>query len=128
MTNQQIQRNLKLADALESGKYEQCTGRLRDGDRFCCLGVATELYRKATKTHGLPFTDKLPPLCVTQYYGWPDPNPAIPIEGRDRLAAEANDNGETFHDIAKGFRRLAQNAKRTNTRANREAAKSKASK
>ncbi len=135
MTNQQIQRNLKLAEALESGKYEQCTGRLRDGDKFCCLGVATELYRKATKNlrwggdvpmsiSGFNFIDKVPPLCVTQYYGWPDRNPAIRIEGRNRLAAEANDAGKTFHDIAKGFRKLAQSAKR----ANRKAAKAKAHK
>jgi len=26
-------------EALRSGKYKQCTGRLRIGDRFCALGV-----------------------------------------------------------------------------------------
>ena len=33
----------KWADALESGKYKQCTGLLRQGDQFCCLGVLSEI-------------------------------------------------------------------------------------
>lgn len=34
--------------ALRSGEYEQATGYLREGDAFCCLGVACDLYAKAT--------------------------------------------------------------------------------
>jgi hypothetical protein len=30
-------------EALESGKFEQGRTRLRDGDRFCCLGVACDM-------------------------------------------------------------------------------------
>jgi hypothetical protein len=30
-------------EALESGKYGQATGHLRDDDGFCCLGVACDL-------------------------------------------------------------------------------------
>ena len=26
-------------DALRSGEYEQCKGKLHDGEGFCCLGV-----------------------------------------------------------------------------------------
>lgn len=33
----------KWAEALESGKYKQCTGRLKDGDSYCCLGVLCEI-------------------------------------------------------------------------------------
>ena len=33
---------------LRSGKWKQATGQLRDGDNFCCLGVACELYRMRT--------------------------------------------------------------------------------
>lgn len=33
----------KWVAALESGKYEQTTGTLRDDEGFCCLGVLTEL-------------------------------------------------------------------------------------
>jgi hypothetical protein len=36
----------KWVKALRSGEFEQGRGRLRDGDRYCCLGVACELYRR----------------------------------------------------------------------------------
>lgn len=32
--------------ALRSGKYEQCTGQLRDVDTYCCLGVLCEIALK----------------------------------------------------------------------------------
>ena len=32
--------------ALRSGDYNQCSGYMRKGDRFCCLGVAYELIHK----------------------------------------------------------------------------------
>lgn len=39
----------KWACALESGLYSQGTGLLKDcDDRFCCLGVLTDLYLKET--------------------------------------------------------------------------------
>ena len=34
----------KWVDALRSGKYEQGHGQLRKGDRYCCLGVACDVY------------------------------------------------------------------------------------
>lgn len=38
---------LAWVTALRSGKYEQGTGQLRDGnDAYCCLGVACELFRQ----------------------------------------------------------------------------------
>ena len=33
--------------ALRSGKYKQGRGRLRDGNKFCCLGVLCDLAHKA---------------------------------------------------------------------------------
>jgi hypothetical protein len=33
--------------ALESGEYKQTRGSLRYNDRFCCLGVACDVYNKA---------------------------------------------------------------------------------
>lgn len=33
-------------EALRSGEYKQGRRALRMGDRFCCLGVACDLYRK----------------------------------------------------------------------------------
>lgn len=42
--------NMELwINALRSGKYGQCGGVLKSEDgRFCCLGVASSLYIKAT--------------------------------------------------------------------------------
>ena len=34
----------KWVDALRSSKYKQCCGRLKNGDRFCVIGVLTDLY------------------------------------------------------------------------------------
>lgn len=39
--NKEIAR--KWVDALRSGEYKQTRGRLRSGDRFCCLGVLCEI-------------------------------------------------------------------------------------
>ena len=36
--------------ALRSGKYKQGHGGLRDGDRFCCLGVLCDIHAKETGT------------------------------------------------------------------------------
>lgn len=37
-------------DALRSGEYKQCEGRLYNpiADAYCCLGVAIRVYEKAT--------------------------------------------------------------------------------
>ena len=38
----------KWVAALRSGEYGQARGRLREGNRFCCLGVACDVYMKET--------------------------------------------------------------------------------
>lgn len=38
------ERRSMLADALESGEYEQTQGSLRDDQGLCCLGVGCDLY------------------------------------------------------------------------------------
>ena len=38
----------KLIKALRSGEYKQCRAVLRDSRRFCCLGVACDIYSKET--------------------------------------------------------------------------------
>jgi len=38
---------LKWARALESGEYGQTTGALREGNKFCCLGVLCNLHAQA---------------------------------------------------------------------------------
>lgn len=39
----------KLVAALRSGKYKQTDGALKDGDGYCCLGVAWALPVTCTK-------------------------------------------------------------------------------
>jgi len=34
-------------EALRSGEYKQCTGQLRRGDSYCCLGVLCNLYEES---------------------------------------------------------------------------------
>jgi len=40
---QQAAHRKQWVDALRSGKYKQGTGRLRDGDMYCCLGIACDI-------------------------------------------------------------------------------------
>jgi len=40
---EQAEHRQKWVDALKSGKYEQGKDMLRDGDKFCCLGVACDI-------------------------------------------------------------------------------------
>lgn len=45
----------KWIDALKSGKYRQAEGALRVKNRFCCLGVLCDLYKKEhPSAHWLP--------------------------------------------------------------------------
>jgi hypothetical protein len=36
---------VKWLEALRSGKYQQTTGELRGGDKFCCLGVLCDVAK-----------------------------------------------------------------------------------
>ena len=38
----------KWITALRSGDYKQGTGQLKDGDKYCCLGVLCDLHAKET--------------------------------------------------------------------------------
>jgi len=51
--NQEIKK--KWVDALRSGKYKQGKGTLRFNDKYCCLGVLTDLY---IKSNNREWTDK----------------------------------------------------------------------
>lgn len=92
----------KFVDALRSGDFKQGRRALRSGDSFCCLGVACELYRRATNK-GKWVTDAFNPDCfvddgadindrnyldsgasgavmtkaVYNYFGFPNDNPVL---------------------------------------------------
>ncbi len=48
LTEEQKDHVRKLVEALRSGRYEQGRGRLREGDCYCCLGVACNVYQAET--------------------------------------------------------------------------------
>lgn len=58
----------KWAAALRSGEYKQGTGRLRQGDRFCCLGVTDRALQHSlqlqARLHAQQITDLSHPMRV----------------------------------------------------------------
>lgn len=117
MTEKQA-RNIRLAEALESGEYKQgFGGDLRNScDEYCCLGVACDLYdregwgeHKRAYSHldyqGFPHPD------VVEFYGWESNNPKLqllPLPRAKSSASILNDiQKATFPEIAQGFRLLA---------------------
>jgi hypothetical protein len=124
MTRTQAQRNIKLAEMLESGTIKQGHNFLRSEDKMCCLGVACEVFQRATKkgkwmmrstgsiwrfSVGTSSPYDVPPEAVVKYFGWPDADPNIIVAKEDSTAIDQNDGRhQTFKQIAKGFRRLAE--------------------
>lgn len=111
----------KWLAALRSGEYQQTTWQLKSdcGSAYCCLGVATDLFRKETgegewieeygmakfKIHDVSEAGVLSPV-VRQWAGLPDYNPSVRLpseavgESYITSVAELNDNGYTFAQIA----------------------------
>ncbi len=102
----------KWVPALRSGQYRQTTGILREGNTFCCLGVACDIsglgrwsaaFRYVVggeqRSGGLP-------IAVREYLQITlDSDLGIIPVLRDRnedkvILAELNDNGFTFNQIA----------------------------
>jgi hypothetical protein len=91
----------KWVDALRSGKYQQAQGHLRNGDSFCCLGVACDISGIGTWTEsGYSINHygsyKLLPKEVRNWLGLKDISGSY---GATHLAWE-NDQGKTFEQIA----------------------------
>jgi hypothetical protein len=114
--------NAKLwVDALRSGKYEQGTGVMKDGEEFCCLGVACEVYRLETGTgqwnkipHGqrrwatntteefFGYWAILPPE-VSNWLGIAShnvPEDSVPENSSQADLYKMNDDGTSFAEIA----------------------------
>ena len=99
------ERAKELAEALESGKYQQTQKRLHDKDGFCCLGVACDISGLAP---WVAFPDDpavytyrgkigtLPPDVMT-YFGFKSPAGEV---DDDTTLASMNDTGKTFSEIA----------------------------
>lgn len=98
----------RWVEALRSGEYEQGTGRLRWGDRFCCLGVLTDLFIKETERVWMLEEDRDPPIYAfggSAGYLSPEVMNWAGIkycngEYGDGVLAKDNDDGQTFEQIA----------------------------
>lgn len=115
-------RNALLVAALRSGKYKQATSMLRNSlDRMCCLGVACEVFRKATgrgewkRTGGVKayvfvvgddFSSIEVPIAVRDWYNWDSCNPTLKPITTAVVATAAGKNdieGCSFAQIAEAF-------------------------
>lgn len=114
MTKKQIERNMLLVEDLKTFRGQ--TGeKLREGDKFCCLGRACEVFRVATGKGRWVNEDfvisgsraiTLTPKIVYEWFGWDCSDPYIKIDGDIDKATDFNDSGRTFKTIAKGFLRM----------------------
>lgn len=106
-----MKKSIKLwIEALEGGEFKQGRKMIKNGDKYCCLGVACELYNR---THKRKVSLKAADLPVSQVLR----NNLEPVrrwlrlktpQGRydpeNSLAGNSltdqNDHGATFKDIA----------------------------
>lgn len=88
----------KWVKALRSGKYKQGKECLRNGERFCCLGVACELAKDSGVIKKYFGTDQFMPEKVREWLGLISDSGECAC-GTESLAT-ANDNGITFFEIA----------------------------
>ena len=127
---EQKQHREEWCERLESGEYNQTTGALYDGDGYCCLGIACNLFIEKTQagewTAECTFKMKpgqesfrrtyscLLPGAVREYFGLqtdvgefiPPPGMSMPatFQEGDMDLAVLNDRGWDFGKIAKLIR------------------------
>lgn len=96
----------KWVEVLRSGEYKQARLSLRVGDRFCCLGVLCDLYRKETGDGEWVDDDFMlgdrsstchPPGKVSRWVGLTVSYAGF---GESDALTDRNDNGTTFAQIA----------------------------
>lgn len=112
----QLTENQRLwLDELKSGKYEQGTWKLNRDNKFCCLGVAAELFK--TDDTVVELEESIPHARQIAYDGWISSAPmyvveALGLRGQlgdhisnsvDLSLTRLNDTGKTFAEIAEIF-------------------------
>lgn len=101
----------KWVAALRSGDYKQGIGRLRLGDKFCCLGVLCDIFIKETGQsewiNNCSFvnkdgteTDSFLPYCVSVWAGLRSTNPSVNMSGERVWLSVMNDQENSFSYIA----------------------------
>lgn len=129
MTKIQKERVGKLIEALKSKKYKQGDGQLRQGNKFCCLGVACDIYHNDTgKGEWITDDDNYffflaqdssLPETVRKYFGFKSSDPELlQLNGvRAYPASVINDEFKfSFKGIADAFEHtfLSTNKKKNN--------------
>jgi hypothetical protein len=126
MNTPNAERIAALVSALRSGEFQQGQHVLRQGDAYCCLGVASDLYRREVGggwqelgipgNGAMPFQDAtgrrevsfLTPDVVV-WYGFDSNDVSLAGNpdgfGETPTAITLNDSGASFPDIADAFAR-----------------------
>jgi len=102
-TDQQAENRKMWTAALRSGDYKQGVGVLRSHEgSYCCLGVASELARKAGVINDYNGSQAAPGTAVIEWLGLAGPlGPLVTQRGSHLCVAHLNDSGEwTFDQIA----------------------------
>lgn len=92
--------------ALESGKFKQGNAHLREGDCYCCLGVAAEMFCDPTRTdekrniYWYEGSSALAPFTVVDALGLYGRTGGIRGLQYNETLAHMNDTGSTFTEIA----------------------------
>lgn len=89
----------KWVAALRSGKYKQGYGCLREGGRFCCLGVACDIFDSDEWQSANFFMDEdlILPTAVRDWLGLQD---VEGTHGSGDTLTYINDSGKNFSEIA----------------------------
>ena len=102
----------RWVEALRSGEYDQANGALRNGDGFCCLGVACDLARVELGTEWEESDDGAARLAGSSSFGYlpvgvqrwlglaSNDGSFWPGGGGTETLASLNDDGKTFSEIA----------------------------
>jgi hypothetical protein len=97
----------KWTAALRSGKYKQGQQALKQGDKFCCLGVLCDISEQGEwiidsfedKDKYIHETNYLPSI-VQIWAGFTHYNETGEFIGEQIILSELNDRGKTFEEIA----------------------------
>lgn len=105
----------RWAAALESGEYQQTSGRLRDKDGWCCLGVLCNLHAQehpeiaAQQEEPTEYCgkDEFPPELVWKDWAGMRGEDGEYVDDLDdlRYLSGLNDDGVSFKEIAKVIRK-----------------------
>lgn len=96
----------KWLKALRSGKYKQARYKLKDRNKFCCLGVLTDLWRHEIKPDWdsgidvpcISGEDTVLPGQVVEWAGLSEDDPQVRIKGKRTALSSLNDDGYEAND------------------------------